>query len=275
MNTTSKTSIIALAIASSISGAYAAGTASDTAANYVGAWSTSAANLGSGFGAWNLVAVNNNNPPYAGTYLDQTSYGNAADTVLTSGYAWGTYANGGSGNGAFDMNRSFTAGASGSSSLYNQAFSVALSSGGIGAAGSSVSIGVGTAFNLGYAGGGADNFTLSVDGGAANPLAVNYSQLAGGLQVNLAVSGALNSSTEGYTLTLSPFAGGTAFDVVSGTFDSSAFNTSGFSFADVNTSGNSYVNNLNITPESVVPEPSTLALAAAGLAALVGLRRRN
>jgi hypothetical protein len=91
----------------------------------------------------------------------------------------------------------------------------------------------------------------------------------------LAVSGPVNSTTEGYTLTLSPFAGGPAFDVETGTFDSSAFNTSSFTLVDANTSNNGFVNNLSISPETVVPEPASLALVAGSLAALAGIRRRN
>jgi hypothetical protein len=275
MNMSLKTSAIALAMGLSISGVFAAGTASDTAANYTGgSWSTSPPNLGSGFGAWNFTDDNNNSSgPYAGTYLDQTSYGNS-DGVLSAGYAWGTYANGGSGNGYVDMTRSFTAGPSGSTSLYNQTFSVGIGSSGIGGSGQSMSASIGSAFSVGYAGGGPDNMLLSVDGGAATPLPVDFANLNAGLQISLAVSGPLNSATEGYTLTLSPFSGGPAYFVGSGTFDSSTYNTSSFTFADVNTSNDEFANNLNISPE-VVPEPSTLTLIGVGVAGLISSRRRK
>jgi hypothetical protein len=274
MNSTFKTSAIALAMGLSASGAFAAATASDTAANYVGTWGTSAANLGSGFGAWSFALNNANNPPYVGTYLDQTSYGNS-DGVLSAGYAWGTYANGGAGNGSFAMTRPFTAGPSGSTSLYNQTFSLGIGSSGIGPAGSSLGVNVGTAFGLSYLGGGADNFLLSVDGGSATALPVTFGDLMSGLQIALAVSGPLNSPTEGYTLTLSPFSGGPAYYTGSGTFDASSYNTSSFTVVDSNTSNDGFVNNPAISPEAV-PEPSTLMLLGINAgAALAFFRRRN
>jgi hypothetical protein len=272
VNSTIKTLAIALAMGLSASGAFAAGTASDTAANYAASWGTTPPNLGSGFGAWNNSAINNNNPPYSGTYLDQTSYGNP-DAVLSGGYAWGTYANSGPPAPAFIMSRSFTAGASGSTSLYNQTFSAGISSSGIGGTGSGISLNIGTAFTLSYVGGGTDNMWLSVGGGSATALPVNFSNLSGGLLVALAVSGSLNSTTEGYTLTLSPFGGGSAFYSGGGTFDSSAYDTSSFTFTDTDTSDNQYVNNLSISPEAV-PEPSTVALSLSGLATLLAFRRR-
>jgi len=276
MNSTFKTLAIALAMGLSACGAYAAATATDTAANYSSSgWSAGgAANLGSGFGAWNLQAINNNNPPYSGTYLDLTSYGNS-DGVLSSGYAWGTYANGGSPAPQFIMTRPFLAGPSGSTSLYNQTFSIGIGSSGVGGTGSSITLSIGTAFGLSYIGGSSDNFWLSVDGGAASAIPVTYANLNSGLLVSLAVSGPINSPAEGYTLTLSPFAGGPAIYATSGTYDSSVFDTSNFSFSDLNTSANAYVNNPNITAE-VVPEPATLALCAlSGLATLLVVRRRN
>lgn len=274
MNSTIKISAIALAMGLSASGAFAASTASDTAANYAGTWGLSAANLGSGFGAWGFTLINANSPPWAGTYLDQTSYGNP-DGVLSSGYSWGTYANSGPPAPSIDLNRPFTAGPSGSTSLYYQTFSLGIGSGGVGGSGSAVTVNVGTAFSLSYAGGGSDNFLLSVDGGAATALPVTFSDLAGGLQIALAVSGPLLSTTEGYTLTLSPFAGGPAFYSGSGTFDSSSYNTSSFDFIDLNTSNDQWFNNPSISPESV-PEPSSMALLGlSGLASLLIARRRK
>ena len=260
--------------------AFAAATATDTAANYTGGWSASTTpNLGSGFGAWNVQAVNNNNPPYSGTYLDLATYGNP-DGVLSpggsGGAAWGTYANGGDGSGVLVMSRAFTAGPSGSSSLYNQTFSVGIGSGGIGGTGSSIVLNIGTAISLTYLGGGADNFNLIVDGGGASVIPVTFANQNGGLLIALSVSGPLNSATENYTLALSPFAGGSPYYTTSGTFNSAAFNTASFTFYDYNTSNDQFVNNPNISAEGSVPEPSTLALSAlSGLAMLIVARKRK
>lgn len=262
-----KSSVTAVVLALSGGMAFAAATAYDTASNYSasGAWPPTAS-LGSGFGAWSITD-NNNNPPYAGTYLD--SYGNG--TVASGGYDWGFYAN--SASDAFvTASRAFSTGG-GSASLVDQTFSFAFNSGGIGSTGQSVVMDVGSAFSLSYAGGGADNMTLSVGGGTANPISVNFAQLAAGLNVALSVTGPVNSPSEGYSLVITPFAGGSALYSGSGTFDSSTYDTSSFSLTLNNTSNDQFLNNLGI---AAVPEPSSMVmLGFAGLSALLAFRRRK
>jgi PEP-CTERM motif len=257
--------------------AFAAGTASDTAGNYTGgAWSTSPANNGTGFGAWSVNVQNNNNPPYAGTYL-----AGSGDTPIVdgSGNAWGVYANSAQGATlpAVIFTRPFTVGSvSGSSSLFNQTFSFDLGSGGVGPGQGLLSATVGNAFLLEYDGtGSSDSLQLGIDGGALNAINVGFTALNAGLNVSLAVSGALNSATENFTFTVSSFTGHTTLFTQSGTFNASAYNTSQFQFTDQNTAQNGYFNTLNITAEAV-PEPTSMAIfAMSGLGALLALRRKK
>lgn len=263
-------SVIAGALALSGSSAFAAATASDNAANYVGTWGTSPANNGTGFDAWSITLNNANNPPYVGTYLDQSS------PVTTGGYSWGTYANQGPNDGSIAISRPFTADVNGSSSLDNQTFSVNLSSQGVGNGSggppnSELQVGVGNAFSFSYLGTGSDNFLLSIDGGAPVSTPVGFSALSAGIQISLAVSGPLNSSSENYTFAVSPVSGGSPIFSQSGTFDSSSFNTAGFNYLDQNTTGNGYFNDLAVTTSVPLPEPSTYALF--GASALVLWRR--
>jgi hypothetical protein len=266
-------SAVVLALGLSGVAAFGAGTASDTASNYTsGGWNNTPSNYGSGFGAWSVALNNAYSPPYVGTYLDTGA------PVVSGGYAFATYANGGGNNGSISIDRAFTAGTSGSTSLYDQAFSVNLSSGGVGNGSggppnSELSVGVGTAFSFSYLGTGSDNFLFSVDGATPISTTVNFSQLNAGINISLAVSGALNSPSEGYTLTVSSLSASVLY-TTSGTFDSSAYNTSYFSYLDSNTANNNYFNSLNLTPEAT-PEPSTMLLSASGLAVLLLFRRRR
>jgi hypothetical protein len=269
-------SIALLAFGLSGVSAFAAGTASDTAGNYIGSWSTSPPNNGSGFGAWSVNVQNNNNPPYAGTYM--AGPGNTP-IVDGSGNAWGVYANNAQPSliPGVTFTRPFTAGpVSGSTSLYNQTFSFDLGSDGVGPGQGLLSAAVGNAFLFEYDGTQpADAMLFGVDGGTFVTTGVNFTALHAGLNVSLAVSGALNSSAENYTFTVTPFSGGAALFTQSGTFDSSSFNTSQFVYTDQNTTANGYFNTLNITAEPV-PEPSSVAMfAASGLGMLLALRRRK
>lgn len=258
-----------MAVLGVTSAAFAAATANDTASNYAPSlWSTTPPNLGSGFGGWSITAANNTSPPYVGTYLDNAS------PIISDGNSWGTYANGGNNNGILTIVRPFLAGGNGSASLYNQTFSFDLSSGGIGDGSggppnSYLDVDVGNAFTFEYLGTGSDNFLFN---GASTP--VNFFDLNSGMIVSLAVSGALNSTAEDYTFTVSPFLGGSPLFTTSGTFDSSVGNTSAFTYIDSNTTGNGYFNNLDITAS--VPEPASAAFVGLfGFATLLAVRRRK
>lgn len=267
--------IALLALGFSGATAFAAGTASDTAGNYTSGWSTSPANNGTGFGAWSVNVQNNLGPPYAGTYL-----AGSGDTHIVdgSGNAWGVYANSAQGSTlpSVTFTRPFTAGLSGSSSLFDQTFSFDIGSGGVGPGQGLLSAAVGNAFLLEYDGtGSSDNMLLGIDGGTLQTIPVVFTQLNAGLNVSLAVSGALNSPTENYTFTINPFSGGAPIFTQSGTFDASTYNTSQFQFTDQNTTQNGYFNTLNLSVETV-PEPGSVAIfAASGLGMLLALRRRK
>lgn len=255
-------------------GAYAAGTATDTASNYSGGgWGLTPANNGSGFGAWNVSLQNANNPPYVGTYLSTGS------AVASGGYAFGMYANGTGDNGAITITRSFTAGASGSSALFNQTLSFDLTSAGVGNGfggppNSLLQVNMGAAFSLSYDGTGNDNRMHFSDGSGTVQTTIDFSQLGAGIHISLAVSGPLGSSSEGYIFTVTQVSGGGTLFTQSGTFDSSISPVSYFSILDQNSTGDAFFNNLNISPE-VVPEPTTIALFGLSLTMLAVFRKRK
>jgi hypothetical protein len=269
----SKCSVIIVALGLSGGVAFAAATASDTASNYATpGWSSTPSNLGTGFGAWSITINNNDGPPYAGTYLD------TSDSVLDGGgHAWATYANNATSllTPSVSIVRPFTTGG-GTASLYNQTFSFDLSSAGVGPGQGLLEVQVGNAFTFEYNGtASGDNMYFSDPTSGLITTPVDFSELGSGLLVSVSVSGALNSPSEGYTFTVSPYAGGSPLYTTSSTFDSSVYNTSSFTYLDSNTTGNGYFNGLNITPVTV-PEPTTLALVGlSGLMTLLSIRRRK
>jgi hypothetical protein len=272
--------------------ASAAQQASDSGANYVSTtWNaTTEPNLGSGFGPWESFATNNNSPPYAGTYLDLPSYNNSAN-IEAVGADWGTYANSGPPAPAMDLVRPFVPAAGGYSdpsslgTLYNQTFSMAMASNGIGgsaAIGFSLDVGQGgsgstaissPALTLEYVGGGADALTLIDNNGTDNTaVPISYINLNAGISVSVAV-GTNPDGLNPYTLTISPLPGNSTFTtpvVLTGSENGPLQQVDMFTDA---TSGDGFFNSLSISPEAAVPEPASITVL--GGVTLMTLRRRR
>ena len=103
------------------------------------------------------------------------------------------------------------------------------------------------------------------------PVPVTFAELNAGLTVSVAV-GNNPDGLNPYTLTVSPFTGGSPYATVSGSENGPLQSADLFDF-DI--AGDGFFNNLNITPEAI-PEPSTLALfGLSGLAMLLRLRQRS
>jgi hypothetical protein len=271
--TTSISTVVAVTLG--LSGGTAFGQANaafDGASNYApSSWSSTPANLGTGFGAWDIIIQNNNMPPYAGTYLDTSS------AVASNGYSWGNYANSPQGSTlpSVDFVRPFT-GPGGAALSSGETFSINLSADGVGngtgaAQGFSLetapgSPGIGSAeLTFAYFGSTTNNnMELDDNGGTTNAsTGIAFANLNTGLHVVVA-----EGNAGAYTITVTPVGGGAPLFTASGTTVGQMNQVDVF---DDNTSGNGYFNNLAIT----VPEPSSIALVGIGLLGAIGMIRRR
>jgi hypothetical protein len=269
--------------------ASAAMVAADNAGNYNGGnWSLSAPNNGSGFGGWLSFATNNNGPPYAGTYYD-----NSGKTIGTGGNSWGAYANTAQGNTIprVDLVRPFLPAGGGYSdpsslgTLFNQTFSVAYQSDGIGNAGQGGGIsldtgqGAGAVANpvltIGYLGGGTNNMTLIDNNGTDNTtVPINFNNLTNGIIISVTV-GANPDGLNPYTVTISPAPGNATFTtpvVLTGSENGPIQQVDMF---NNNATNNQYFNSLAISAELPVPEPATIGMLGASALLLMVRRRRR
>jgi hypothetical protein len=269
--------------------ASAAMVASDNGANYITpGWSLSAPNEGSGFGNWASFVTNNNSPPYAGTYLDLPSYNNSPN-IEAVGADWGTYSNSAPPTPRVDLVRPFVPAAGGYSdpsslgTLYNQTFSVAMASNGVGNAGQAVGIsldiGQGAlatsvpALTVEYAGGNTDNMTLNDNNGTDNTaVPIDYNNLTNGILISVAV-GSNPDGLNPYTVTISPLPGNTTFSTPVVLTGSETGPLQQVDMFDQNTTGDGFFNSLSISPEAV-PEPASMALIG-GVGMLLMARRRK
>jgi hypothetical protein len=268
----------------------AAMVANDNASNYAaGGWGNTPPNNGAGFGPWNVAITDGSNPPYVGTYLD--SYGNAPN-IATSGYTWGTYSNTPDATNAnrIDLMRPLTVNPtgyqdpSGLGTLYNQTFSVAMLTGGLGngnggppnsALGFSLETGQGPSATpvLTFEGIGYNSIDASVlidnDGTNSSTVPVTYAEFNAGIVVSVAV-GNNPDGLNPYSITISPALGGAPYYTYSNYTSGPIQQVDLF---DANTTGNGYFNSLNVSAESV-PEPASIGLLC-GAAVMLTARRRK
>jgi hypothetical protein len=268
------TAISALALASAT---WAANLASDDASDpaYSGGVWTNGSNGGFGFGPWQLITSGSDSGHYIGDSTnngDGTDDGNingtASDSDINTGtfrpVAWGMYA--GVGLNSAQATRSFTGGALD----YGQTFAINFDNGFIEFDGF-IDLALLDAFStpvlqVAFLGGGAQYFFADAGGGGLTGLDFGTE----GLRLEVTMTGVTN-----YTATLTHFSF-TNSVTWSGTMTAApeAFRAT---IADAGGVGPGQAFNLYINSMEIVPEPSTIALGAIGVAgvALRALRRRN
>ena len=290
------------------SAVHAAMLATDNAGNYTGTTWPGAANAGgtaastvysptssgTGFGAWTVTVANNQNPPYAGTFLGN----NKSVNVSSSGAYWGLYANqavttttpneiprvdavrafensGGTGLGTLRSGQAFNAGFEIQTGNFGIGDNAGVTTG---ISLDTISAGTSTpVFTLAFHQDSANNYALvttitDASGSTSyeaptNATALTEPQIEAGIDVSFALG---NSGA--YALALAPATGNTALSsplTYSGTV-SGAIN--GADIFDASTNANAQFNNLAVT---AVPEPATVGLFVAAGAGLLLIRRRR
>ncbi|MFZ4598586.1 MAG: PEP-CTERM sorting domain-containing protein [Terrimicrobiaceae bacterium] len=235
--------------------------ASDVASNYGGSWTNNSTG-GTGFLPWSITN-NDGGAVFAGTFTGNSTAG--AGNINTSDVSFGLFAN--------PVAASVTA---------SRAFSLALTTGDVftfqlalnfdnGNKGFNIFAGTqGEVFNFNVGTGG----SVSSANAVLNPgsgLGYNY----GGNDAVINVSLSVTSSTQfAYNISRTSSLGnqGTLF---SGNVTGLTQALSGFAFYNSGTDNGAAQNNLYVNTLSVIPEPSTYALVALGLAGLVIFSRRR
>ena len=245
---------------------HAAANASDNAANYPQAGGYAGLNNGTGFGSAYIVNTNGASTNNAGTFLGTSgANGNGgAGNIDTGGQSFGLYANSGA---TTLINRSFAVGGpSGNAFLAaGQTFTLRIDNG-------FVDTGSSVGFNL-LNSTGTSRFTFQFVGGnnayTYNTAGTDVSTGVGFTADGLTISYTQNAGT-GFTLAVTPF-GGTTTTIASNVpvADIAQFQVFNAN-AGSGTSNNAYFNS-----PTVVPEPTTMVLMAAGATGLVVFRRRR
>lgn len=237
--------------------------ASDNASNYGGSWTNNSTG-GTGFLPWSINNNNNNGPLFAGSFIASSTAG--AGNINTSGVSFGLYANPAT---AFvEATRAFSLALT-TGDLFTFQLALNFDNGNKGFnifAGSQ-----GQVFNFNVGTGG----SVSASSGATlvpgSGLGYNY----GGNDAVINVSLSVTSSTQfAYNISRTSSLGnqGTLF---SGNVTGLTQALSGFAFYVSGTDNGADQNNLYVNSLSVVPEPSTYALIAVGLAGLLFTAKRR